>query len=214
MILCALGYHLLNSNKIDHIIEQTAIETSVALVALSSIPLIGTLLTSAWTAYNNSRLQDVIDNISKQLLQLGEEKLDKEYITSEEFIDLFNLALKIRIQHRSTQKAKFIYGLIVETSSKARSFAFSASLKESFLHCLNQLSDEELHFLYEFSQDKFHQKSRDAIYQISDQHGIAVDGLISNGILRIDGAWQQAIALTMLGREFIAYMKKLAYTDV
>ncbi len=204
---------MLNSKKIDNVIQQTAIETSLVLVAISTIPVIGTLLTSTWTAYNNSRFQDMVDNLSKQLLQLGEEKLDKEYISSEEFIDLFNLALKTRIQHRSTQKAKFIYGLIIESVSKARSFAFSTSLKESFLHCLDQLSDEELHFLYEFSQDKLHQKSRDAIYQISDQYGIAVDGLISNGILRVDGTWQQAIALTMLGREFIAYMKTLAYTD-
>ena len=132
---------------------------------ISSIPYVGPALIGAWDGYWNSRLEDTIEQLSIKIEELGEEKVDIGYIQSEEFIDLFQKGLRVRLQSRSTQKSKFILGLLTESLKRARDPRFSTALKESFLSVLEQLTDEEMIFLFDFSQGRFREKSKDDIYK-------------------------------------------------
>lgn len=192
-------------------IKQAAIGAIKGLI--SSIPLVGGPIIGAWDGFGSSRLDDTIKQLSTRIEKLGEEKIDMTFVKSEEFIDLLHKGLRIRLQHRSKQKAKFIYGMLIESISQDRDLRFSTALKESFLSILDQLSDEEMIFLHDFSHGKYTGKSQDDIYQIGDKEGIAMDGLLAKRILRIDSTWEQNIAESMIGREFITYLKLLAYED-
>ena len=177
---------------------------------LSSTPYVGTSIVGVWDECWNSRIQDAITKLSEALDKIEEQKIDQEFIRSEEFIDLFYKAIRIRVQSRSKQKAKFIQGLLIESMQKNRDARFSISLKESFLSILDQLTEEEIQFLYDFSADKYFRKSKDDIYGMGDHYAIALDGLFSRGILREKSSWDQYVRESMLGREFIEYTKILA----
>ncbi len=178
---------------------------------ISSIPFIGSTITGAWDGYWASRAQDTIDQLSQAIIRIGEEKIDKEFISTEEFLDLFQKSLHSIMHSRSKKKAKFIIGLLTETLRKDRTTDFSIALKETFLFLLDQLTDEEMGFLYSFSQGEYLKKSKDEIYKIGDRcKGIALDGLIAKGILREDNTWEKKIVESMLGQEFICYIKLLA----
>ena len=56
-------------------------------------------------------------------------------------------------------------------------------------------------------------KSKNDIYQTDEGLAKAMDGLLAYGILREGDTWQKHLAESMLGREFIAYLKILAKTD-
>jgi len=104
--------------------------------------------------------------------------------------------------------------MLVESVQKDRDARFSCDLKETFLFILNQLTEDEMNFLYDFSRGEYLQKSKNDIYGIGDSYAIAIDGLLSKGILRekasASGSWNKYISESMLGREFIEYLKKLA----
>lgn len=181
---------------------------------ISSIPYIGMALVGAWDGYWNSRLQDTVEQLSIKIDKLGEEKVDVGFLKSEEFTDLFHKGVRVRLQSRSKQKAQFIYGLLIESIRKDRDLRFTTSLKESFLFILDHLSDEEMILLHDFSEGRFKEKTQDYIYQMGDKESIAMDGLLAKRIIRIDSTWAQHIAESMLGREFIAYLKLLAQEDL
>lgn len=191
--------------------KQAAIGAIKGLI--SSIPFVGGPIIGAWDGYASSRLDDTIKQLSIRIEKLGEEKIDMAFVKSEEFVDLFHRGLRIRLQHCSKQKAKFIYGMLIESIGQDRDLRFSTALKESFLSILDQLSDEEMIFLHDYSLGKYTGKSQDDIYQIGDKESIAMDGLLANRILRIDSTWDQNIAESMIGREFMAYLKLLAQED-
>lgn len=101
--------------------------------------------------------------------------------------------------------------MLVESVQKNRNSRFHTSQKESFLNILDQLTEEEMDFLFHFSEGEYHQKSKSDIYKIGHiRLGIALDGLLSKGILREDDTWAKLLVESMLGQEFIAYLKVLA----
>lgn len=198
--------------EIDHKIhlKQAAIGACKGL--LSSIPYVGSPIVGTWDSYWNSRFQETVKKLSTAVEQLGEEKIDKQYIESEEYLDLFHAALRCRLQSRSQTKAKFILGMLVESMQKDRNARFQTSDKESFLFILDRLTEKEMDFLYHFSQGEYQGKSKNDIYQSSDELGLAVDGLLTNGVIREDDTWEKHLVESMRGREFIAYLKMLAVT--
>ncbi len=177
---------------------------------LSSVPFVGSSIIGAWDSYWNSRFQETVEQLSKAVEKIGEEKIDKQYVESEEFIDLFHAAILSRLQSRSQKKAKFILGMLVESMQKDRDARFQTSDKESFLFILGRLTEREMDFLSRFSQGEYRGKSKNDIYQISEELGFAIDGLLINGIIREDGTWEKHLIESMLGRKFIAYLKTLA----
>jgi hypothetical protein len=200
------------SNQINHF-KQCLIGGVKGL--LSTIPFSGSAAIGAWEGYWNSRLEDTITSLSENIEKLGKEKIDQDYIESEEFMDIFLKGLRIRQNSRSKEKARFIVDLFTESLSKARNLHFTVTLKETFLSILDQLSDNEMIFLVQFSNGKYHQKSKNDIYKIgNDLQGIALDGLLAKGILREDDTWVKHIKESILGREFIAYLKLLAQMNL
>jgi len=187
-----------------HIIQAV---TGLLKGIFAQIPFIGTPIVEAWNSYWNSRLQDIISNMNVKINELGKEKIDLPYAESDEFIDLLHKCLKTRVQTRSKEKAKFILGMLIESLQINRDARFPVDLKENFLFLVDQLTDNEMIFLYDFSINKYPQKSRNDFYRMGDSYGIAVDGIIAKGIL-IEYP-NQHVGTSMLGREFIDYLKKV-----
>jgi len=193
-------------------LKQAGIGVVVGVIKglIASIPVIGSSITAAWEGYQGSRLQEAIDYLTAAVTKLGEDKIDKQFIESEEYVDLFNLALRTRMQSRCKEKAKFILGMLIESMQKNRAERFQTSEKESFLFILDRLTEKEMAFLYRFSQSEYRGKSKNDIYQNGDDLALAVDGLLTKGLLREDDTWEKHLVESMLGREFIAYLKILS----
>jgi len=80
------------------------------------------------------------------------------------------------------------------------------------ISCLNFLVNHKTK-LQDCRPDPDHRgKSKNDIYQSGDELGLAVDGLLTNGVIREDDTWEKHIVESMRGREFIAYLKVLATT--
>lgn len=181
-----------------------------ALKGLASIPIIGTVIIGAWDGYWDSRMEDTVNRLSQAIKEMDESKVDKDFLASEEGLDLFRKALHIRMLSRSQLKAKFILGLLRESLHKDRDKRFNTSLKEVFLSIIGQLTDEDMIFLQEFCEGKYDQKSRTDIYEIGRDKGVALDHLLSPNLLREDDTWEKHIVKSVLGEEFLAYLQVLA----
>jgi hypothetical protein len=92
---------------------------------VDSIPFVGSPIVGAWDGYWGSLFEETVEYLATAVIKLGEEKIDKQYIESEEYLDLFTLALRTRMQSRSQQKAKFILGMLLESMQKIRDERFS-----------------------------------------------------------------------------------------
>jgi len=102
--------------------------------------------------------------------------------------------------------------MITESIQENRNLRFDTSIKMSFISLLDQLSEEELIFLSKFSKGEYQQKSKNDIYQGGDNKmAIALDCLLAKGLLREgESTRNYCLCVTMLGREFIAYVEMLA----
>jgi hypothetical protein len=196
--------------KLDRVQAAKAVVKGGLKGLLSSIPVIGDVVLGGWDGYLGARSDAFVVQLSQAIQRLDESKIDKEFIQGEEFFDLFQKAWRSYLQTRSKEKARLILGIIVETLQMDRAARFSVSIKESFLFLLDQMTDGEVEFLRQFAQGKYLQKSRDDVYQMGDAEAVALDGLFAKEVLRPDSTWKQSIAESMLGREFIQYIKLLA----
>lgn len=178
---------------------------------LSELPYIGPVI-GAWEGYHKSRLDDFIAGLSEQFDKLDDKKVDKDYIKSEEFCDLIYKALRIICLHRSKIKARFIIGLVLGSMTNDRDKEVSISLKEQFLLVLDQLSDEEMELLYDFSEGKYTRLTKEQFYE--NAKGVEIDGLIAKSILAVDGTWDQCIIETAFGKKFISYIRILAKESI
>lgn len=176
----------------------------------SLIPLFSVIL-GAWDGYQNARSAEFVQELSERIALIEQGKIDDTYIQSEEFYDLIQKSFQIRLQHRSKLKAKFIVNLIIESMHKERDPRFDTDMKETFLSLLDGMSDLEQIFLSEFAKGKYKDKSRNDVYQNSDDsRAIALDALYTKGILKDADTWEKAIEVSMLGREFIEYITILS----
>ena len=62
-----------------------------------------------------------------------------------------------------------------------------------------------MNFLYRFLQGEYRGKSKNDIYQTGDELGLAVDGLLTNGVIHEGDTWDKHLVESVGGREFIAY---------
>lgn len=192
-------------------VEAAVIGASKAI--LSSIPILGVCF-GALDGYCGSRLEDTVEKLTRAIAAIDESKIDKEYIASEEFLDLIYKSLRIRAFSRSQEKVKFIIGLIVDSLQKDRDLRFSTSLKEFFLSILDQLTESELIFLFDFSNGKYSQKSKSDIYKMEDPTlGIVLDRLLCLGLLTEEDTWQKHVIGSKFGNEFLDYVRILAKND-
>lgn len=187
-------------NKLEGLAEG-ALKSLFSLIPPFAIVL------GAWDGYKSARLVEFVEELSNKISRIDEDKIDAAYIESEEFYDLFQKCLRVRLQHRSKLKAKFILGLITESVSKDRNQRFNTSIKESFLTLLDEMSDVEQVFLSDFAKGEYKKKSRRDVYQGKDPYtAIALDALYTKGILKDADTWEKCIEISALGREFIEYI--------
>lgn len=194
--------------------ESKKILADVSLGALQSIfcliPGCSAFL-GAWEGYQKNRLEEFVNELSKIVEGIEENKLDVRYIESEEFFDLIQKCFRIRMQHRSKLKAKYINNMLKESISIDRDIHFDTSIKEVFLTMLEQMSDAEQLFLSSFANGDYKNKSREDIYQQNvTQNSIALDLLYAKGILKDEDTWVKYIKGSILCDEFIAYIQALA----
>jgi len=169
------------------------------------------IVLGAWDGYQSARFKEFVEQLSEKIALLEQDKIDFPYIESEEFYDLIQKCFKIRLQHRSKLKAKFILNLITESLHKERDLRFDTSIKESFLSLLDEMSDLELIFLSDFAKGEYEGKSRSDVYQSKNgSQAIALDALYAKEILKDADTWEKAIEISMLGREFIDYVTLLS----
>lgn len=179
--------------------------------AIGSVPVIGGMILGMLDGIEKIRADEMMKAFSARIESLEKSKIDVAMIKSEEFLDLFCQAIRVRTRHRSQQKAKFIVGLLTDSIKVERLARFGIEIKETFLMLLDQLSDGELQFLCDFAKGDYEGKSKVNIYQSADKpQAIALDLLLSKGILTEDWTWEKNIKASELGQEFIAYLKHLA----
>lgn len=142
--------------------------------------------------------------------RIDSQKLDKEYIQSEEFVDLLSQAMRARIRHRSQEKAKVLLQLINNCICIDRSNRYETDFKETFIWIIDQLTQSEMKFLADFSEGVYQEKCRSDVYESGRKSdSIALDGLVSKGLLGDDDTWAKCIKATTLGEEFLEYLKFL-----
>lgn len=180
---------------------------------ISKIPHIGLPIAEAWSKYLDLRMEKTVMQLSHMVNEIKEEKIDKEQIIGEAFIDFLNRALGVLLHSSSEKKVKIILNMIIESVKKDRDLRFSYELKENFLFILEKLTDYEIDFLCEFAQYKYIHLSTKDIYELSDQHGIAMDGLVLKGILQQQNRLTKPIELSMRGIEFIRYFAILVHKE-
>lgn len=198
-----------NQNKLEGIAEG-AFKGLVSLLP----PVFGIAL-GAWDGYSNARWVEFIEELTYKVSRIEEKKIDFEYIKSEEFYDLFQKSCKVRLQHRSKLKAKFILDMITESISKDCDLRFNTNLKERFLVLIDDMSDVELLVFSDFAKHEYAQKSRADVYNEKDKPTtIALDELYAKEMLKDADTWDKHIELSALGKEFFEYISILSNQDL
>jgi hypothetical protein len=117
---------------------------------IASIPLAGGAISSilAGRAQRQmlARVTDVFEAFKERVEQMQEEKIDKEFFESDEFLTLFTLTLEqIQITHDKAKLKMLATGL----ANSASSDFVSESRKELFLRILRDLAPEHVSMLHE-----------------------------------------------------------------
>jgi len=199
------------SNKTQNWLESISEGAFKGL--LSSFPFLGTFI-GAYEGHANFRLDEFLKQLNEKISKIDDKKIDKAYCLSEEFYDLVNKAIRIRIEHRSKHKAQFIVNLIAETIQRERDKDFDTSIKEIFLTLLDTMSDSEQILLANFANGNYKDKTREFFYINEDKLTcIALDSLYSKGIIKNTVTWANTIEFSYLGEEFIKYIKILTELD-
>lgn len=114
---------------------------------ICAIPNIGgsldVILTDKWNVYNQNRIEDFLDKLSKELKLLDEKSINKEFIYSEEFYDIVYQILKDVTSSRVSEK-RTIYSKILKE-------ALSENTKtcdlESLIEQVGNIKEKDMLFL-------------------------------------------------------------------
>ena len=132
------------SEKTNPAIEKYS-ENIILREAITLIPFIGSpldifLTTKAQKIFSN-RIMNLFDELKYEMTTLENEKVDKDYINSEEFIDLFIKTIEAAAKTRSNEKiklyAKLLKGVVKFQDRKKYS-------PEEYLQVLSELTIKEL----------------------------------------------------------------------
>lgn len=181
---------------------------------IGNVPVVGGAILGMIDGIQQYRAAQFLEDLRQQVMRLGEDKLDRGYIESEEFSDLLCQAIEARARHRSKMKAKMLVSLVTESMTHDRHRTTLQDSREIFISILDSLTDSEVRFLSDFVKGEFTEKTRSDIYSSDDPgEGICLDGLIAKGVLSMSEAWNQHIEETALGRELIGYLRLLNEFD-
>ncbi len=129
---------------------------------VSLIPHIGggldILLTDKWNKYYQRRVENMLQQLSSDIKTV-EDKIDEEYLTTEEFLDLITKVLNEARQTRLDEKRK-LYSKVIRDSISNRK---KTSDTESIIEIISNLYENDFFFLNrinEFTQVAIDQKEQ------------------------------------------------------
>jgi len=132
------------SDKLKPTIERYS-ENALLRVTISKIPFIGSpldiFLTTKAQKIVNDRIMNLINELTEEMNTLEDKKIDRYYINSEEFIELFTKTIETAAKTRGKEKiklyAKLLKGAIKFQDRKKYS-------PEEYLQVLSELTMKEL----------------------------------------------------------------------
>lgn len=80
---------------------------------------IGELLTRRWTRLREERLEQAFAEVSRQIGELGETKLDKEYVHSDGFLHILTICVESILREHDDRKRQFFVNLLINAMTKA-----------------------------------------------------------------------------------------------
>jgi len=182
----------------------------VIIQAIGNVPFIGGIIQGVLSGIEQKRAREFIHGMVERVNRIDSQKVDEEYVKSEEFIDLLSQAIRARIRHRSKEKAEVLLRLINDSICLDRSRRYEADFKETFIWIIDQLTQSEMIFLADFSKGVYQEKCKSDVYKSERKSdSIALDGLVSKGLLGDDDTWDKHVKATSLGEEFLDYLKYL-----
>ena len=145
----------------DKIIQASKVygDQTVVRALINAIPYIGgsidILLSSSGQNFILKRIEKFIEELNKQVSQLGDNKINKDFLDTEEAFDLivkaFNSASRTRQQEKLTLYSKIIKGALTEGKE------FEEDEPETYLKIIEELTVKELRvarYLYELKEIK------------------------------------------------------------
>ena len=123
---------------------------------LSEIPIIGPALASGFDSYSSTvrqlRAKEFIDRIHERLklIETKLEEMDKNYLQSEDFQELFRDAIEQYMKTRESSKHEFLLGLVVNSMKNPSDYLE----RDFFLRKINDLSALHLELLLFYANPK------------------------------------------------------------
>lgn len=132
------------SDKIKPAIEKYS-ENALLRATISEIPFIGSpldifLATKAQKIIND-RIMSLFDELKEEMSTLEDRVVDKDYINSEEFIELFTKSIETSAKTRSKEKIK-LYAKLLKGATKFQDRKKYSP--EEYLQVLSELTMKEL----------------------------------------------------------------------
>ena len=128
--------------------ETKGVESSILRSLAGLIPYIGTaigeLLTSSWTKIREKRLEEAFSRIASKINKIEKEKIDQQYVKSEEFQHLLITCLNQISNEYNKEKRHYFINVLVN-SLKVDKNAEERALAEWFTGILQRVSD--YHFI-------------------------------------------------------------------
>lgn len=157
-------------------LRRSDVAKEIAISAVKSVigvvPWIGQALNEALFdcrgRIKQERLNAFFSDLAVRVEQLGEEKIDKKYIATDEFSDFIEQIAK-RVADNRNQKKRFIYSSLLLSGIQGIK---PPDLSETFLDILGELSEAELHLF-----SKLHQMHRERMQQDSAAADYLQDGV-------------------------------------
>lgn len=132
------------SDKLKPAIEKYS-ENALLRVTISGIPIIGSpldiFLTTKAQKMINDRTMSLYNKLTEEMNTLEDKNVDKDYINSEEFIDLFIKAIEAAAKTRSNEKIK-LYAKLLKGAVKFQDREKYSP--EEYLQVLAELTMREL----------------------------------------------------------------------
>jgi len=176
----------MDDNEIDFHEKISAFATGVSkdLIlqitdALLPLPL-ARIVSNGFKAIKERRYNKAIEAIYERTKNINP---DKNYISSEEFYDMFALTFKKMLQARSQEKIELFAKILSNEMSTSRIKDYNVELKEVFIRIIADLSHLELELLHEMHQGKHNSKTRSDIYSPDLEKNAALDSLIGKGLI-------------------------------
>lgn len=119
----------------------------LARIIINAVPYIGgsldVALTSKWNEYQQKRIDDFLDKLSTELEQIQEDKLDKEFINSEDFFDIVYSIVKDVTTSRLSEK-RVIYAKLLKDSLEQGQDIYDL---ESLIKQVEDIKEKDMLFL-------------------------------------------------------------------